>query len=71
MKNQRRSKDEIAKVEEQIKLYVIEGRRLQGDIRTAKSGLIKIFYEALFVSSFINFKYLVIYRYFLLFQFQC
>jgi len=62
MKNQRRSKDEIAKVEEQIKLYVIEGRRLQGDIRTAKSGLIKIFYEALFVHNFSDEEFVILSR---------
>jgi hypothetical protein len=62
MKNQRRSKDEIAKVEEQIKLYVIEGRKLQGDIRTAKSGLIKIFYEALFVHNFSDEEFVILSR---------
>ena len=62
MKNQRRSKDEIAKVEEQIKLYVIEGRRLQGDIRTAKSGLIKIFYDALFVHNFSDEEFVILSR---------
>lgn len=62
MKNQRRSKDEIAKVEEQIKLYVIEGRKLQGDIRTAKSGLIKIFYDALFVHNFSDEEFVILSR---------